>query len=39
MYFLLLVADQRGFELPIGFPKYPFEMSAEFPIMSAEKAY
>ena len=28
-----LLADQRGFELPIGLSKYPFEMSAEFPLM------
>ena len=33
------LADRRGFKLSIGFSKYPFEMSAEFPLMSAEKAY
>ena len=27
------MAEQRGFELPIGFRKYPFEMSAENPLM------
>jgi hypothetical protein len=34
-----LLADQGGFKLPIGFSKYPFEMSAEFPLMSRKMAY
>ena len=33
-----LLADQRGFKLPIGFSKYPFEMSAEFPLMCRKMA-
>lgn len=32
------VVDQRGFKLPIGFPKYPFEMAAEFPLMCRKMA-
>ena len=33
-----LLADQRGFKLPIGFSKYPFEMSAEFPLLCRKMA-
>ena len=33
------MADQRGFKLPIGFSKYPFEMSGEFPLMCGKMAY
>jgi hypothetical protein len=33
-----LLADRRGFELPIGFSKYPFEMSAKFPLMCRKMA-
>jgi hypothetical protein len=33
-----LLADRKGFKLPIGFSKYPFEMSAEFPLMCRKMA-
>ena len=33
-----LLADRKGFKLPIGFSKYPFEMSVEFPLMCRKMA-
>jgi len=32
-------SGSKGFELPIGFSKYPFEMSTEFPLMCRKMAY